>query len=58
MFSLVLQSLLQLLLASSALAAPMTVQGGQPWHYGVGGGIIGFIVLVLDIIVWRMHAPS
>merc|ERR1712000_27153 len=26
--------------------------GAQPWHYGVGGGIVGFIVLVLDIIVW------
>lgn len=22
------------------------------WQYGTGGGIVGFIVLILDIIVW------
>ncbi|KAI1044530.1 hypothetical protein LB505_011040 [Fusarium chuoi] len=47
---------LQLWLATLALAAPIadevTVTGAEPWHYGTGGGIIGFIVLVLDILVW------
>ncbi|CVK84986.1 hypothetical protein H9Q69_008049 [Fusarium xylarioides] len=47
---------LQLWLATLAFAAPIadevTVTGAEPWHYGTGGGIIGFIVLVLDILVW------
>ncbi|CVK84294.1 uncharacterized protein FPRN_01901 [Fusarium proliferatum] len=47
---------LQLWLATLAFAAPIadevTVTGAEPWHYGTGGGIVGFIVLVLDILVW------
>ncbi|KAF9760876.1 hypothetical protein IL306_004085 [Fusarium sp. DS 682] len=47
---------LQLWLAMLVFAAPIadevTVTGAQPWHYGTGGGIVGFIVLVLDILVW------
>lgn len=58
MLNLFLQTLLQLLLASFAFAAPLTAQGHgtPPWHYGVGGGVAGFIVLVLDIIVWSMYS--
>ncbi|KAI1175745.1 hypothetical protein F4777DRAFT_549107 [Nemania sp. FL0916] len=49
--------LLQLCLASWALAAPIaddtvTATASNPWQYGAGGGIIGFIVLILDIIVF------
>ncbi|CAJ2505184.1 Uu.00g125780.m01.CDS01 [Anthostomella pinea] len=49
---------IQLFLAALAFAAPIvdetvTASGGAaPWQYGTGGGILGFIVLVLDIIVW------
>ncbi|KPM38218.1 hypothetical protein AK830_g8345 [Neonectria ditissima] len=48
---------LQLWLATLAFAAPLAgdivhTEGAKPWHYGTGGGIIGFIVLILDIIVW------
>ncbi|KAI0542141.1 hypothetical protein GGR58DRAFT_454156 [Xylaria digitata] len=50
--------LLQLCLAAWALAAPltdetMTTSTAPTWHQGAGagGGIIGFIILVLDIIV-------
>ncbi|EWG35933.1 hypothetical protein FVEG_00116 [Fusarium verticillioides 7600] len=47
---------LQLWLATLAFAAPIadevTITGAEPWHYGTGGGIVGFIVLVLDILVW------
>ncbi|KAK6211341.1 hypothetical protein QIS74_10605 [Colletotrichum tabaci] len=25
---------------------------GNTWQYGTGGGILGFVVLVLDIIVF------
>jgi hypothetical protein len=50
---------LQLWLATLAFAAPIadkvTVTGAQPWHYGTGGGIIGFIILVLDILVWSAY---
>ncbi|KAI1132133.1 hypothetical protein F5Y10DRAFT_231605 [Nemania abortiva] len=49
--------LLQLCLAASAFAAPMaeeaiTTTTNSPWQYGAGGGIIGFIILVLDLIVF------
>ncbi|EMR62481.1 hypothetical protein UCREL1_10583 [Eutypa lata UCREL1] len=47
----------QLCLAALVAAAPiadetMTATKATPWQYGTGGGIIGFIVLVLDIIVF------
>ncbi|KAK4640887.1 hypothetical protein QC762_607715 [Podospora pseudocomata] len=41
--------------ATFALAAPVDtvhVEGGNAWQYGTGGGIIGLIVLILDIIVF------
>merc|ERR1712230_326204 len=43
-----------LLLAASALAAPMSTEAVQEnaWKYGTGGGIIGFIVLILDIMIF------
>ena len=50
--------LLQLCLASWAFAAPLaeeaitTTTTKTPWQYGAGGGIAGFIVLILDIIVF------
>jgi hypothetical protein len=48
---------LQLCLAALAFAAPlagdeMMTTSGANWQYGTGGGIVGFIVLILDIIVW------
>ncbi|CAN9207874.1 unnamed protein product [Alternaria sp. RS040] len=52
MMHLVLSLLLQLSMFMLAEAAPMTVQSAKPWQAGTGGGIIGFIVLVLDIIAW------
>jgi hypothetical protein len=55
MYKFLLSLLLQLMLVSLAATAPVTAQGHRgtaPWHYGVGGGVVGFIVLVLDFIVW------
>ncbi|KAI0017455.1 hypothetical protein F4780DRAFT_755516 [Xylariomycetidae sp. FL0641] len=48
---------LQLCLSVLAFAAPIadetfTTTSQNPWQYGAGGGVLGFIVLVLDIIVW------
>ncbi|TRX97532.1 hypothetical protein FHL15_001810 [Xylaria flabelliformis] len=47
---------LQLCLATWAFAAPIADETitttSTPWQYGAGGGIIGFIVLVLDLIVF------
>ncbi|WYZ36097.1 hypothetical protein EsH8_X_000744 [Colletotrichum jinshuiense] len=49
---------LQLCFALLAAAAPVTdptigaAGHGNTWQYGTGGGILGFIVLVLDIIVF------
>ncbi|TPX15858.1 uncharacterized protein E0L32_000192 [Thyridium curvatum] len=50
-------ALLQLFLAALAFAAPiadetLTTTTATPWQYGTGGGIIGVIVLILDILVW------
>jgi hypothetical protein len=43
-----------------AEAAPITTESVKPWQAGTGGGIIGFIVLVLDIIAWSksLHPPQ
>lgn len=54
--------LLQLCLAALAFAAPVaqeisTSSINNSWQYGTGGGIIGFIVLVLDIIVFSTFSP-
>ncbi|KAI8634144.1 hypothetical protein F5Y19DRAFT_200861 [Xylariaceae sp. FL1651] len=48
---------LQLCLATWAFAAPladesMKTTSATPWQYGAGGGIVGFIVLILDLIVF------
>lgn len=53
MFQNVLGMLLQLSLMSLASAAPIEAQRhGNVWQYGAGGGVLGFIVLVLDIIIF------
>jgi hypothetical protein len=48
MFQVALALLLQL---SVCMAAPITTQGTN-WQGPTGGGVLGFIVLVLDIIAW------
>jgi hypothetical protein len=54
MFQLTLGAIVQFLLFSLAAAAPMATESrhGNAWQYGAGGGVIGFIVLILDIIVF------
>jgi hypothetical protein len=52
MFNFFLAALLQLSMFMLAEAAPITAQAAKPWQAGTGGGIVGFIVLVLDIIAW------
>lgn len=48
-----IQMLLQLSLLSLASAAPVSIETHQDaWRYGAGGGVIGFIVLILDLIVF------
>ena len=47
----------QLCLASLAIGAPVgdelaATGHGNSWQYGTGGGIIGLVVLILDIIVF------
>jgi hypothetical protein len=46
--------LFQLSLFSLALAEETLVatNHGNTWQYGAGGGVLGFIVLILDIIVF------
>lgn len=58
MHSTLLSFLLQLALTSVAFAAPLTTQSAD-WRYGTGGGIIGFIIFILDVIVIsKSRAPS
>lgn len=54
MFSATLGLLLQFSLLSLAMAQETftTTGHGNSWQYGAGGGVIGFIVLILDIIVF------
>jgi putative effector of murein hydrolase LrgA (UPF0299 family) len=48
-----LYSLLQLFVATLAFAAPVAkTTTDNPMTYGTSGGIIGLIVLILDIIVF------
>lgn len=53
----------QLFLAALAYAAPIADETlsakavDNTWTYGTGGGIIGFIVLVLDIIAFSAYTP-
>lgn len=63
MFNNAVISFLQLWLATLAFAAPIadnaiSASAAKPWHYGTGGGIVGFIVLVLDILVWSKSSTS
>jgi len=57
MFKYLLAALLELSMFMLAEAAPVSAQSAKPWQAGTGGGIVGFIVLVLDIIAWSMSLP-
>lgn len=47
--------LLQLGLATLGLAAPVSTEAlDNSWQYGTGGGLLGLVVLILDIIVFGM----
>jgi hypothetical protein len=54
MFQLVLAALLQLSMGLLVEAAPVSAQG-TAWQGPAGGGILGFVVLVLDVIAWGMY---
>ncbi|KUJ17098.1 uncharacterized protein LY89DRAFT_685052 [Mollisia scopiformis] len=48
------QILLNLFLVSLAMAEETvsTSQHGNAWKYGTGGGLLGFVILILDIMVF------
>jgi hypothetical protein len=51
--------LIQLSLYSFAAAAPISTEShGNGWRYGAPGGVVGFIVLILDIIVFSKQQPA
>ena len=54
--AIMIQGILALLLQASLFvlteASPIKAQIQNNQQFGIGGGIVGFIVLVLDIIVW------
>jgi len=52
MFSLFLQLALVALTFAAPISDDVVTIQADAWQYGTGGGIIGFIVLVLDVIVW------
>jgi hypothetical protein len=56
MFQFIMNLLLQFLLFVLAEAAPISTENhGNAWRYGASGGVVGFIVLVLDIIVFSTY---
>jgi hypothetical protein len=58
MFNLALAAFMQLAFCLLANAAPVTTQN-QHWQAPTGGGIVGLIVLILDIIAWgKILLPS
>ena len=59
MFQNTLALFLQFFFFALAFAQPIETAGhGNAWKYGSGGGVIGFIVLILDIIVFSMSPLS
>jgi hypothetical protein len=48
-------SLFALAAASETLT---TTNHGNAWKYGSSGGVVGFVVLILDIIVFSMSTPT
>ncbi|TVY29838.1 hypothetical protein LHYA1_G001803 [Lachnellula hyalina] len=41
------------LTAAAAASDTLTAAGhGNSWKFGTGGGVLGFVVLILDILVW------
>ncbi|KAF9880264.1 hypothetical protein CkaCkLH20_02218 [Colletotrichum karsti] len=50
--SLFFQLCFALLAAAAPVDSNLSATAQNSWQYGTGGGIIGFIVLVLDIIVF------
>jgi low temperature requirement protein LtrA len=43
--------MLQLMLCAVAEAAPIQDESNN-WHYGTSGGVVGIVVVVLDIMAW------
>lgn len=58
MFQLALAALLQLSLAMFAEAAPVLKTQSASWQGPTGGGVLGFIVLALDIVAWGMYLET
>ncbi|KAK4095657.1 hypothetical protein N658DRAFT_437871 [Parathielavia hyrcaniae] len=51
--------LLQLCLAPLGLAAPFSAETlDNTWQYGTGGGLLGLVVLILDVIVFGSPSIS
>jgi hypothetical protein len=53
-----LNILLHLCLAALCSAAPVSTMSSNASQYGTGGGVVGFIVLVLDILVWSKSSKQ
>jgi hypothetical protein len=58
MFSLFLHLCLAALCSAAPIADDFTTLNSNATQYGTGGGIVGFIVLVLDILVWSKQPPQ
>lgn len=57
MFTNALTLLMSFALFGVAFAEDIVAKGhGDAWQYGTGGGVVGLIVLILDIIVFCMIA--
>lgn len=51
--------LAQLCLAGLGFAAPIEAETkGTAWQYGTGGGIVGVVILIVDIILFGTFLSS
>lgn len=60
MFANALSMILQFALISLVMAEETlsTSSHGDAWKFGTGGGVIGFIVLILDIMAWSTYSSA
>jgi hypothetical protein len=55
----IFEIVVQFFLLALVEAAPLSAQGhNNRWQYGLGGGIVGFVIFILDIIVFRKFSTQ
>ncbi|KAH8661573.1 hypothetical protein BGZ60DRAFT_381354 [Tricladium varicosporioides] len=51
-YNLLIQAALMVVAMAAPLPGDVSIESSNTWQYGTGGGVLGFIVLILDILVF------